>query len=98
MTIPKELAFEEAKYEARLERVQRAMRAAGFDALLLFGPHNIYYLSGMDSENLFDFQSLVVPVNGEPIFVVLDFELARYENSCWVRKTKVYGAFDDPVA
>jgi Xaa-Pro aminopeptidase len=30
------------------------------DAIILFGPHNIAYLTGMDSENLFDPQACIL--------------------------------------
>src|SRR5437588_608829 len=55
MTIPHEPAFEAAEYGARLAAVRRGMAERELDALLVFGPHNVFYLSGMDSENLFDF-------------------------------------------
>jgi len=97
MAIPREPAFAAAEYEARLERVRAGMRHRGFDALLLFSPHNIYYLSGMDSENLFDFQCLIVPLAGTPTLVILDFEEARAENSVGMGTVVSYRAFDDPI-
>ena len=95
MAIPKQPAFEEAEYERRLERVQRAMAERRLDALLLFSPHNVFYLSGMDTENLVDHQCLVVPAAGEPALVISEFEKARYENSCWLQQLKTY-TFEDP--
>lgn len=97
MAIPKQLAFEAAEYERRLDAVQREMHFRGTKLLLLFSPHSIYYLSGMDSENLFDFQCLLVPQSGESMLVIYDFELARFENSAWVKNVRTYGTFDDPV-
>lgn len=97
MAIPKQLAFETEEYERRLDAVQHEMDSRGVRLLLLFSPHSIYYLSGMDSENLFDFQCLLVPQSGEPALVLYDFELARYENSAWVKDVRTYGSFDDPV-
>ena len=97
MAIPKQPAFEEAEYERRLEQVQRAMAQRRLDAMVLFSPHNIFYLSGMDSENLFDYQCLVVPAAGEPTLVIFDFERARCENSCPLRQVETYTSFEDPV-
>jgi Xaa-Pro dipeptidase len=97
MSIPRHLVFEEAEYEQRLERVQRTMVKHGMNTMLLFSPHNIFYLSGMDSENLFDYQCLLVPAHGEPVLVILDFELARFENSAWVRQVETYSAFEDSI-
>ena len=98
MPIPKQLAFEQGEYESRLERVQRAMANRGLDAMLLFGPHNILYLSGMDTENFVDYECLVVPEEGDPTLVILDVERARYENSSWLPSVETYHSSDDPVA
>jgi Xaa-Pro dipeptidase len=65
---------------------------------VLFGPHNIQYLTGMDSENLFDPQACILPADGDPVLVILDFELGRFENSAWLAKPVLYGSFDDPIA
>ena len=97
MAIPKQPAFEQAEYERRLEQVQRAMAQRRLDAMVLFSPHNIFYLSGMDSENLVDYQCLVVPAAGEPTLVIFGFEKARYENSCWLRQVETYTSFEDPI-
>jgi len=97
MAIPREPAFEASEYAARLARVQAAMAERDLDGLLLFGPHNIFYLSGMDSENLFDFQCLIVPRDGTPTLVILDFEEARAENSVGLGRVVSYHAFDDPI-
>src|SRR5260221_8505584 len=74
------------------------MAERNLDALLVFSPHNVFSLSGMDSENLFDFQALIVPADGEPILVILDFEEARAANSVGFGRPVSYHAFDDPVA
>ena len=98
MPIPKQLAFEQGEYESRLECVQQAMAERGLQAMLLFGPHNIFYLSGMDTENFVDYQCLVVPREGRPTLVILDVERARYENSSWLPGVETYRSSDDPVA
>ena len=98
MPIPKQLAFEQREYESRLERVQRAMAERGLEAMLLFGPHNIFFLSGMDTENFVDYQCLVVPREGSPTLVILDVERSRYENSSWLPNVETYHSSNDPVA
>lgn len=97
MPIPNDPAFSVEEYQARLESIRVRMVAREIDGLLVFSPHNIYYLSGMDTENLFDFQCLIVPTTGKPILVILDFEEARAENSVGLGSTVSYHAFDDPV-
>lgn len=98
MAIPHEPAFPRAEFERRVAATQRSLADRGLDALLLFGPHNVFYLSGMDSENLFDFQCLIVGRDGEPVLVILDFEEARAANTVAFGQPVSYHAFDDPVA
>ena len=97
MSIPKEPAFDEAEYRCRLQRVQTSMAEKGLDALLLFSPHNVFYLSGMDSENLFDYQCLLVLPDSDPVLIISHFEKACSENSCWLESVRVYGPFEDPI-
>ena len=97
MPIRRQLAFEESEYRSRVERVQRAMGEKGLNVLFLFGPHNIFYLSGMDSENLFDYQCLIVPGDRDPVLVISHFEQARSENSAWLSDVRTYGPFEDPA-
>lgn len=97
MSIPKEPAFDEAEYRRRLQRIQTSMAEKGLDALLLFSPHNVFYLSGMDSENLFDYQCLLVLPDSEPVLIISHFEKACSENSCWLESVRVYGPFEDPI-
>lgn len=73
------------------------MEARGLDALMLVSPHNVNYLSGMDTENWFDFQCLLVPLDDDPVLVILDFELARWENSSVVDDVRAYTGSDDPL-
>lgn len=100
MTIPLELNFSDAEYRRRLAAVRAGMDKRGLDAIVLFGPHNIHYLSGMDTENFFDFQALIVPLTAEPFHVILDFEKGRYDNSAWSRQHVIFDSatFQDPLA
>jgi len=65
--------FPPAEYQARTERIQRAMYAAKLDAVVVTSPPNFYYFSGFATEF---WQSptrpwfLVLPADGPPIAVV----------------------------
>jgi Xaa-Pro dipeptidase len=98
MNIPKKAAFPVEEYRRRIAHVHEKMAQRGLDAIVSFGPHNIAYLTGMDSENLFDPQACILPAGGDPVLVILDFELGRFENSAWLQEPVLYGHFDDPVA
>jgi Xaa-Pro dipeptidase len=80
MTIPKTPAFSVAEYRRRLAIVQRGLAERGLDGLVLFSPGNINYLTGMDSENLFDIQACILACGGDPVLVVFDFERGRFGN------------------
>ncbi|MFO1378744.1 MAG: Xaa-Pro peptidase family protein [Steroidobacteraceae bacterium] len=97
MAIPHEPVFDAAEYDRRLRAVRAGMAERNLDGLLVFSPHNVFYLCGMDSENLFDFQCLIVPREGELVLVILDFEEARAANSVGAGRTVSYHAFDDPI-
>jgi Xaa-Pro dipeptidase len=88
--IPLELAFEVGEYRDRLAKVHAAMAGRELDGLLLFGPHNIYYLSGMDSETVYPDQALVVPQGREPVLVLSMLEAGRAANSCWLADVETY--------
>jgi Xaa-Pro dipeptidase len=98
MSIPREPAFPVEEYRDRVARVHACMAERRIDAIILFGPHNIAYLTGMDSENLFDPQACILAAGKDPVLVILDFELGRFENSAWLEKPLLFGQFDDPVA
>ncbi len=97
MPIPRQPAFQEMEYRQRVDRVQLAMAEGGLDAVLLFSPPDIFYLSGMDTESHFDYQCLVVANGHDPVLVISHFEKARSENSSWLSEVRTYGPFEDPI-
>jgi Xaa-Pro dipeptidase len=97
MSMRREPTFAEAEYRRRLAAVHARMAQRGLDGILLFGPHNINYLTGMDSENLFDPQACVVAAGADPVLVILDFERGRFDNSAWLPAPIEFDGFADPV-
>ncbi len=63
------LPFARAEFERRLAGVRRGMAAKGIEVLLTAVPENIYYLTGYDSMGYFTYQLLIVPLEGEMIFL-----------------------------
>ena len=99
VTIPRQPAFGMAEFRRRWAGVRAAMEVAEVDTLVTFSPHNVFYLTGMDSENLFDYQCAVLHLDMDaPILVIFEFELARAENSVVVDDIRSYGTFDDPIS
>ncbi len=97
MSMRREPAFTEAEYRRRVTTVHARMAERGLDGILLFGAHNINYLTGMDSENLFDPQACVVAAGADPVLVILDFERGRFENSAWLTDPVEFDGFADPA-
>ena len=80
MSIPSQPVFSYEEYERRWNKVRSSMAESNIDALITFNVENIFYLTGMDSENFFDYQCVILPiVDGEPKLIILDFESTRAE-------------------
>lgn len=93
--IPAQPAFDAQEYLERVEAVQRRLLERGVDAALLTRSDNIYYLTGYETENQFDYQLLVIPARGEPHLLILDFEAGRSENSGTAARVTMYRPSDD---
>jgi Xaa-Pro dipeptidase len=98
MTVPKAPAFSVGEYRRRVAAVQRGLAERDLDGLVLFSAGHINYLTGMDSENLFDIQACILTRDGDPVLVVFDFERGRFDNSAWLAEPVAYGPFDDPIS
>lgn len=89
--------FEPAEFERRVVAVLRRMTDAGLDALIVTSPSNVYYLSGMDTENTADPLFLVVTGEGPPLLFVGAFERGRVENTVWTENVRYYSRVGDAV-
>ncbi len=63
--IPRELAFPEAEYAARLKKVQERMAEQGLHVLLVSNTPNLGYLSGYDTTMPPGYTVGIVPAEGE---------------------------------
>jgi len=71
------LPFEPAEYARRLAAVRRGMAAKGVEVLITAIPENIYYLTGYDSMGYFTYQVLIIPLEGEMIFLTRALNLDK---------------------
>lgn len=62
--------------ESRLAAVRTRMAEHGLDALLVVGPENIYYLTGLNYQGYFSVTVLVVPLDGPLLLVAREVERA----------------------
>ena len=91
MIVHERLAFSPEEYVRRYDNIQRDMAAQGLDALLVRGPENITYFSGYETPGYYKYHCVVVPKDGEPVFLVRDFEWINSPEFAWSTKiAKVY--------
>ena len=62
--------FSAEVYQSRIARARAGLRAAGFDALLLFAQESLYYLTGFDSGGYVFFQCALLTADESPIILL----------------------------
>ncbi len=92
MIVHDRLAFSPEEYVRRYDKIQAAMARDGLDALLVRGPENITYFSGYETPGYYKYHCVVVPKDGEPVFLVRDFEWINSPEYAW--STKIAKVFD----
>src|SRR5258708_13684969 len=97
--VPKgaESVFPKAEYQQRLDRLRDRMKEKGFDLVLLTGPENIFYLTGQQTPGYYTFQALVLPVEGEPAFVVRQLEYFNFIANTFITNAEIYQDGDQPA-
>ena len=86
-----ESAFPAAEYQARQARVRRALAARGLHGAVFTGPENIFYLCGQQTPGYYTFQCLILPTEGEPIFLLRQLELTNFLRNSFVERYETYG-------
>jgi Xaa-Pro dipeptidase len=89
--------FPLSEYERRLGQVRQGMAGRGLDALVLTAPENVFYLTGYQTFGSAQ-QFLVVPLDGEPLFVLRELESYLVSYTSWLQAVRIYGDSGDPVA
>jgi Xaa-Pro dipeptidase len=92
-----ESAFPKAEYDERIARARKLLAKAGIDVMAVTGPENIFYLTGQQTPGYYTFQALVLPVEGEPAFVVRQLEYFNFVVNTFIADTEVYQDGDQPV-
>ncbi|ODN72503.1 M24 family metallopeptidase [Methylobrevis pamukkalensis] len=93
-----ESAFPKAEYDARQAGARAAMERAGIDVMVVTGPENIFYLTGQQTPGYYTFQALVLPVDGDPVFVIRQLEYFNFIANTFIPDAAVYQDGDDPVS
>ena len=92
-----ELPFSLAEYRQRVATVQQGIAERGIDACLVSVPENIYYLTGFTTTGYYMYQTLIVPAEGEPMFVTYLEERINILRRSWVDRYLNYSVVEDPV-
>jgi Xaa-Pro dipeptidase len=91
MIVHDRLAVSPEEFVRRYDLIQDGMAALDLDALLVRGPENITYVSGYESPGYYRYHCIVVPRQGEPVFVLRDFEWINVPEFARIAKlAKVY--------
>lgn len=93
------LPFPDSEYRARLTRVRDTVARLGLDALLIHSPENTYYLTGLRSLGYSIYQTLLVPLSGEPAFVTRAWEaMTGVPGTSNIRHAAGYRDTENPLA
>ncbi|MEO9337530.1 Xaa-Pro peptidase family protein [Mesorhizobium sp. SB112] len=92
-----ESAFPKEEYEARQARARQNLVEAGIDALVVTGPENIFYLTGQQTPGYYTFQALVLPAEGDPVFVIRQLEYFNFIANTFISDAEVYQDGEEPV-
>ncbi len=84
IVVEKDLAFPLAEYRRRLSGIQEEMDRRGMDAAIVFGPENLFYLTGYQTIGYSAFQLAVVPAEGEPRLLVRELERGAARRLSWM--------------
>ena len=92
-----EAVFTEAELSGRLAAARAALQACSIDVMIATGPENIFYLTGQQTPGYYTFQALLLPVEGEPVFIVRQLELNNLVANSYLRNIRPYLDDADPV-
>ena len=90
--------FSLEEYQQRLDALRARMQQKGVDVVLIHSPENLYYLSGYQTPGYYWYQTLVVPLEKEPVFVTRLLEESNVQHLSWVEESRPYGDSEDWIA
>ncbi len=98
MSSDRDLAFPEAEYARRIDSVQAEMGRRELDAILVFGPANLFYLTGYETIGTANFQLALLPRAGEPRLLVRELEAGLARHGTWMSgEPFIYADDEKPV-
>ncbi|MDO9405661.1 MAG: Xaa-Pro peptidase family protein [Polaromonas sp.] len=92
-----ESAFARSEYDERVRLARANLQAAGIDVMVVTGPENIFYLTGQQTPGYYTFQALVLPVEGDPVFVIRQLEYFNFISNTFISDAAIYTDGDEPI-
>lgn len=92
-----EATFPRAEYDGRVARTRAAMEKAGIDVMVVTGPENIYYLTGQQTPGYYTFQCLLLPVDGDPVFIIRQLEYFNFIANTYQSDARIYQDGQSPM-
>ncbi|MFF2324228.1 M24 family metallopeptidase [Agrobacterium sp. NPDC058088] len=92
-----ESAFPREEYARRQALAREGLAAAGLDALVVTGPENIFYLTGQQTPGYYTFQALILPADGDPVFLIRQLEYFNFIANTFISDAVVYQDGEDPI-
>jgi Xaa-Pro dipeptidase len=74
--------FDRSEFLSRVTRVQAALVAKGYDALLAFLPESVTWLTGYFTRGYGTFQFAIIPASGDPVLFCRDVEEYYLDATC----------------
>ena len=86
-------------HQGRFEKAQARVDALGLDGLLVFDPHNVYYLTGFHHVHSERPEAVYVPRTGDPILFLPFLESIKPPKieGCWVTDIRAYFEYPGKV-
>ena len=97
-TRPGRRAFPSDELRGRVAATQARLRSRGIDVLLVHAPENICYLTGYETSGYFEYQTLVVPADGEPELLIRNVERLNVDEYSWLDHAHVWRDSSDYLA
>ena len=97
VTPGQDAVFPAEELARRVAEAKQQMAAADIDVYIVTGPENIFYLTGQQTPGYYTFQALLLPVDGDPWFIVRELEYANLVANSWIEQVQRYKDNADPV-
>lgn len=65
--------------------------------MVITGPENIFYLTGQQTPGYYTFQALLLPVEGDPVFVIRQLEYCNFIANTWISDAAIYQDGDNSI-